>query len=254
MTAKGSKTAFTVTAPKRAASAYNLWMEEERLKKKESNQQLSFREYGLLWKEIPESKKQQYQVLAAKDKERFDREMVDFKQSPKYAIYLKEKQNKIEADRQAELNKAKKRKSAPKDPNAPKKISGFILFSNEARPAVKTNNPSAAFADISKIISAQWNALSEGEKQKFKDRATAMSSGAAASSAPAAGAKATTTIAPAQSSMASKKKAVEPAKVTIPAPESHEEEDEEEEEDDNAEYEEEDDEEEDDEDAEEDDE
>lgn len=228
MTAKSSKASFTVSAPKKASSAYNLWMADERLKKKESNQQLSFSEYAQLWKEVAESKKQQYQVLAAKDKERFDREMVDFKQSPNYAVFLQEKKSKVEADKQAALNKAKKRKSVPKDPNAPKKISGFILFSNEARPAVKTKNPSATFAEISKIISTQWNALGEGEKQKYKDRAGAMSSGASsapASKATASISKATTS---AQPSSASKKKAVEP----VPRPEPEEEDDEEEEEDD----------------------
>jgi HMG (high mobility group) box len=65
-----------------------------------------------------------------------------------------------------------KRKKAKKDPSAPKRnMSAYFLFSIEARPKVKAQNPDAAFGDIARIISAQFKELSDKEKKKWEKKA-----------------------------------------------------------------------------------
>merc|ERR1711935_816972 len=65
-----------------------------------------------------------------------------------------------------------KRKKAKKDPNAPKRnMSAYFLFSVHIRPAVKEENPEAAFGDIARIISAQYKALKPDEREKWDAKA-----------------------------------------------------------------------------------
>ncbi len=67
--------------------------------------------------------------------------------------------------------KAAKKTKKKKDPNQPSRTNTWMVYSNEQRPLVKAANPNAKFQDIGKIISAQWKALSEDEKQVYKDKA-----------------------------------------------------------------------------------
>ena len=67
--------------------------------------------------------------------------------------------------------KAAKKTKKKKDPNQPSRTNTWMVYSNEQRPLVKAANPNAKFQDIGKIISAQWKALSEEEKQVYKDKA-----------------------------------------------------------------------------------
>lgn len=67
--------------------------------------------------------------------------------------------------------KAAKKTKKKKDPNQPSRTNTWMVYSNEQRPIVKAANPNAKFQDIGKIISAQWKALSEDEKQVYKDKA-----------------------------------------------------------------------------------
>ena len=67
--------------------------------------------------------------------------------------------------------KAAKKTKKKKDPNQPSRTNTWMVYSNEQRPIVKAANPNAKFQDIGKIISSQWKALSEDEKQVYKDKA-----------------------------------------------------------------------------------
>lgn len=53
----------------------------------------------------------------------------------------------------------------PKKPSAP-----YLIFSNTLRNDVIKQNPDLLFADISKIISGKWKALSDDERKKFTDK------------------------------------------------------------------------------------
>ena len=59
-----------------------------------------------------------------------------------------------------------------KDPNAPKKgISAFMLFSNEHRNKVKTENPSLSFGEIGRKVGEAWKALTDKQKQPYIKKA-----------------------------------------------------------------------------------
>jgi hypothetical protein len=65
----------------------------------------------------------------------------------------------------------KKRK---KDPNAPKRnMSAYFLFSMDARPKVKEDNPDASFGDIARIISNRFKNLSAKERKIWDEAAAA---------------------------------------------------------------------------------
>jgi hypothetical protein len=50
-------------------------------------------------------------------------------------------------------------------------LTSFILFSNETRDQVKLEYPNHKFPEIGKILGSKWKALTEEEKQKYKDKA-----------------------------------------------------------------------------------
>jgi high mobility group protein B2 len=65
-----------------------------------------------------------------------------------------------------------RKKKAKKDPNAPKRnMSAFFLFSIQARPKVKEDNPEASFGDIARLISQKFKGLTEKEKRKWEKKA-----------------------------------------------------------------------------------
>ena len=103
------------------------------------------------FKGLPENEKEQWKDLAAKDKERYQREMEDYVPP---------------SDDSEDDGKRKKKKK--KDPNAPKRNqTAFFIYSNMHRATVKETNPEAGFGDIAKIISKQFKALSEKEREKY---------------------------------------------------------------------------------------
>ncbi|XP_076356320.1 high mobility group protein 20A-like [Tachypleus tridentatus] len=68
--------------------------------------------------------------------------------------------------------KVKKRKRGPRDANAPRQpLNGYVRFLNEKRERVRKENPSASFAEITKILAGEWSKLPTSEKQKYLDEA-----------------------------------------------------------------------------------
>lgn len=59
-----------------------------------------------------------------------------------------------------------------KDPNAPKKgMSAFMIFSNEYRNKVKSENPECSFGEVGKKVGEAWKALSDEQKQVYVKKA-----------------------------------------------------------------------------------
>lgn len=70
--------------------------------------------------------------------------------------------------------KTKKRKASPQSlpPGHPTKpLSAYFLWLRENRPALCNANPEATAAEISKLGGAAWRALSEADREQFKDAA-----------------------------------------------------------------------------------
>ena len=49
----------------------------------------------------------------------------------------------------------------------------FVIFSQERRPSVIKANPNATIPEIGKMLGEQWHALTEAEKNKYRQRAQA---------------------------------------------------------------------------------
>lgn len=59
--------------------------------------------------------------------------------------------------------------SAKKTGGSKKPLSGFMLFSKEHRAQVKEDNPEITFGGVGKKLGEMWRALSDDEKQAYKD-------------------------------------------------------------------------------------
>ncbi|XP_066252584.1 protein polybromo-1 isoform X2 [Euwallacea similis] len=62
--------------------------------------------------------------------------------------------------------------SSKKKPTKNKVVTGYILYSREVRKQVVQNNPESKFGDISRIVGAEWKALTTSEKQVWEERAS----------------------------------------------------------------------------------
>lgn len=83
------------------------------------------------------------------DKDRYEAEMLAFKQQQK-------------------LHNTVPTKKVKKDPDAPKRpMSAFLAFSNQRRAALKRKNPDATNADLSKMLSVAWKEASPEFKAEY---------------------------------------------------------------------------------------
>lgn len=61
---------------------------------------------------------------------------------------------------------ANKKGRKKKDPNEPQKpVSAYALFFRDTQAAIKGQNPSASFGEVSKIVASMWDSLAEEQKQ-----------------------------------------------------------------------------------------
>jgi len=104
---------------------------------------------------LSDKERKTWEKKAGKDKIRYQDEMKDYVPPS-------------ESDSDSDEPKSRAKKKKVKDPNKPKRNqSSFFLYSNEVRSTVRTENPSAKFGDIAKIISVQFRALSEKERKRL---------------------------------------------------------------------------------------
>lgn len=66
------------------------------------------------------------------------------------------------------------RRRRKKDPNEPQKpVSAYALFFRDTQAAIKGQNPSATFGEVSKIVASMWDSLGEEQKQIYKRKTEA---------------------------------------------------------------------------------
>ena len=68
--------------------------------------------------------------------------------------------------------KRQKRGKQFRDQNAPRMpLNGYVRFLNANRERVKAANPTKNFADITKLLAAEWSALDPEQKRQYLDEA-----------------------------------------------------------------------------------
>ncbi|XP_072918362.1 TOX high mobility group box family member 2 isoform X4 [Hemitrygon akajei] len=81
-----------------------------------------------------------------------------------------EKRPSVDNGKKIKAQKKKKKK----DPNEPQKpVSAYALFFRDTQAAIKGQNPSATFGDVSKIVASMWDGLGEEQKQAYKKKTEA---------------------------------------------------------------------------------
>ena len=145
------------THPKKNMSGYLFFCRETRPSVKEENPDMKaheiMTELGARWKIFKETEDvKRYEILAAKDKERYLAEMEDY----------------VPSDEE-EKPKEKKTRSN-KDSTHPKKnMSGYLFFCREERPIVKKEIPDIKSGDVMVELGARWNELKTENPEKVKE-------------------------------------------------------------------------------------
>jgi len=134
-------------APKKPLSAYFLFSQEERLKVKAENPDLSItevaKELGKRWATLDPSLKHSYEQRYQEARKLYEAEMSHYKPQKK-----------------------------KKDPNAPKQpLSAYFIFSTEERLKVKEINPNFSICDIAKELGRRWADMDPSIKQRYQARA-----------------------------------------------------------------------------------
>jgi len=134
-------------APKKPLSAYFLFSQEERLKVKNENPEMSItdvaKELGKRWATLDPAIKQSYEQRYQDARKLYDAEMSQYKPQKK-----------------------------KKDPNAPKQpLSAYFIFSTEERLKVKEGNPNFSICDVAKELGRRWAEMDPTLKQRYQARA-----------------------------------------------------------------------------------
>nr|AFJ24846.1 high mobility group-1 [Schmidtea mediterranea] len=139
--------------PKGAKTPYACFVQvvREEHKKKHPDEQIVFSEFSKRcsekWKEMSPKEKQRFMDIAAKDKERYLKEMDNY-QPPA----------------------GTKNKRKIKDPNKPKGAwTAFFFFSDEHRKKIKEENPEYKVGDVAKVLGKMWEACKD--KSKYEEQA-----------------------------------------------------------------------------------
>lgn len=146
--------------PRGRTTAYAFFVmdEKESYQKENPGKKINFGDFSKLcgkkWQGMDEEARERFDVKAAGDKERYDREMADYVPPPGSKA-------------------AKKGKKRKKDPNAPKRPqTAFFVFSTKHREEVKEElGEGARVGDIAKRLGEKWKELTDEDKQEYSAEA-----------------------------------------------------------------------------------
>merc|ERR1712176_545483 len=141
--------------PKRAQSAFMIYSNENRARIKKKYPDAKFGEMAKLisaeYKELSKEELADLEKKVEKEKERYEREMKNYKPPPGYE------------DNESKLKTKKKKK----DPNAPKRAtSAFMFYSTKMRPIIKREKPDIKFTEMGKPIGEKWRELGPENKKE----------------------------------------------------------------------------------------
>jgi len=160
------RTAAEVTdvKPKKAMSAYMIWLNEagrkeiiaKELKGDGSKVTQVMKFAGEWWKKMSDADKKKWNAKAEEDKVR----------------HAKEMENYVPSETSGAPKKKGKKGKKEKDPNKPKKaMCGYMFFVNEMRPEiirVDLKGDGSKVAEVTKVAGAKWKALDAKGKEKYE--------------------------------------------------------------------------------------
>jgi len=131
------------------------------------------REVSTAWVNLGAEGQKKYQEKAEEEKHKYEADMIEFDKTVEGKKYRREK---MFAERKQKLMKAKERflgnAEAPKEPKRPPSSYFIFLGQKSAQRASGDSRPSGDKAkELSKELSAEWNALSPEGKKEYEDKA-----------------------------------------------------------------------------------
>ena len=133
--------------PKRATTAYLVFLERHRKRVTEANPDTKPKEITTLlaieWRKVSDDEKQECEAIAAQDKDRHAKEMAEYNTG----------------------NKKKTRKK--KDPDRPKRATtAYMVFCNRHRKSVTEANTELKPKDVTAHLADLWKVVTDAEKQE----------------------------------------------------------------------------------------
>jgi len=160
--------------PKRAISAYNYYVQENRANINKQNQDKKFSEIskmmGDTWRNLTETERTPYALKAQEDKKRYEMEMKN------YVPPVPSSSESSDSDSSSsEEVKKPPRKKAKRDPNAPKRAPNpYMIFQNapDGRPKFRMLYPDLKMHEIAKKMSEKWKTMTDEEKKPYVDQSS----------------------------------------------------------------------------------
>jgi hypothetical protein len=164
---KGTRKPSDMNAPKRPMSAFFQWANKTRPSIMKEHPEWGVAEIGKklgsMWKKVPKSEVEEFQVKYDKAKKVFDGKMEKYKKGANYRKF----QTELLAWK---IHVTKKPFGA--DPNAPKRsLSAYMLYAASVRDQIIKENPEITAAEVMKEQSVWWKALSEAQRKPWNDKA-----------------------------------------------------------------------------------
>jgi high mobility group protein B2 len=152
--------------PKRGLTSYIFFCKEQRSLLKEEDSNLETKEItselGKRWRELSEKDRKPFEKLAAKDKDRYEKEKAELLESNPNS-------NSNLSSSEKEPASKKKKKSSKKEDSKNSRKSGYILYCQEVRPTLKVNKDLTS-QQITKELGRKWKELSEHDQKSYNER------------------------------------------------------------------------------------
>jgi hypothetical protein len=163
-------------APKRNVGAYLLYQNAMRDHFKAENPEMTFGQLSKytshMYKNLSPAERAVWEERARQDKERYKAEMSGYVPP---SAYIPRGHVPVPEHHVVASTSTKQRavaKSAPKDPNAPKRARGsYVCFTFEMRPKIMEEYPGIKFVEMGSILGERWRNLPPEEKKRYEEMA-----------------------------------------------------------------------------------
>merc|ERR1719220_942135 len=118
---------------------------------------------GVMWKKTSAAERAPFESKAAAQKKTYEAKKEKYEKTANYTKFQK-------TMLAWKIHETKK--PFPRDPNAPKRsLSAYMLYAASVRSKIVKENPDMAVTEVMREQSVWWKSLSEGEQQKWKNKA-----------------------------------------------------------------------------------